>query len=193
MTGRGPQGPHGLGRPGEGKGRLGERPSRLRSTAVGAASARPSGTGPASADTERRCAKRAPAPAGAGIQPECAQATSEWLPEVKHLQAEPRVRVHQASRERENPQGIHKHGLVNVLTTDEELAYETMEAERSQDLPWARWRLGKPGVVGSSLKAAGFDQERLMFRCESRGRKAIKPLRQEYSPSATRGSAFCAV
>ena len=68
-----------------------------------------------------------------------------------------------------------------------------MEAEKSQDLLWARWRLGKPGVVGSSLKAAGFDQEGLMFRCESRGRKTTKPLRQEYSPSATRGSAFCAV
>lgn len=68
-----------------------------------------------------------------------------------------------------------------------------MEAEKSQNLPWARWRLRKPGVVGSSLKAAGFEQEGLTFRCELRGRKATKPLRQEYSPSATRGSAFCAV
>ena len=55
------------------------------------------------------------------------------------------------------------------------------------------WRLGKPGAAGSSLKAAGFDQEGLMIWCESRGRKMTKPLRQEYSPLPTRGSAFYAV
>lgn len=68
-----------------------------------------------------------------------------------------------------------------------------MEAEKSQDLPWTRWRLGKPGAAGSSLKAAGFDQEGLTISCESRGRKMTKPLRQEYSPLPTRGSAFYAV
>lgn len=68
-----------------------------------------------------------------------------------------------------------------------------MEAEKFQDLPWARRRLRKPGAAGSSLKAAGFDQEGLMFWCESRGRKMTKPLRQEYSPLPTRDSAFYAV
>ena len=110
MMGHGPQGARGLGGQEKGKGGL-ERGCpgcdlRLQALPLLA----PQGqSGPASADTERRCAKRAPAPAGPGVQLDCAQALSEWLPEAKHLQAEPCVRVHQASPERENQQGIHKH------------------------------------------------------------------------------------